>query len=158
MSTNSTGGILKCDQFLTEKELKQVYKGGDPKKGVRINVTELTEDKNIYQKGIIADIIQNKATKPMESWSILSDHVKYVQHDESDNLHNVNFDSLNYCVNEDIYRELKEQIMLKTSIEFSGVSEKLKSDYLDVYDGVYAEVISTNRFDEDTDLSTTYLG
>ena len=38
------------------------------------------------------------------------------------------------------------------------MSEKVKSDYLDVYDGVYAEVIHTNRFDEDTDLSTTYLG
>ena len=48
--------------------------------------------------------------------------------------------------------------MLKTSIDFSGVSEKVKSEYLDVYDGVYAEVINTNRFDEDTDLSTTYLG
>ena len=48
--------------------------------------------------------------------------------------------------------------MLKTSIDFSGVSEKLKLDYLDVYDGVYVEVVSTNRFDKDTDLSTTYLG
>ena len=48
--------------------------------------------------------------------------------------------------------------MLNTSIDFSGVSEKLKSDYLDVYGGVYAEVISTNSFDGDTDLSTTYLG
>ena len=38
------------------------------------------------------------------------------------------------------------------------MSEKVKSDYLDVYDGVYTEVINTNRFDEDTDLSTTYLG
>ena len=47
--------------------------------------------------------------------------------------------------------------MLKTSIDFSGVSEKLKSDYLDVYNGVYVEVISTNMFHEDTDLSTTYL-
>ena len=45
--------------------------------------------------------------------------------------------------------------MLKTSIDFSGVSEKVKSDYLDVYDGVYAEVVRTDRFDEDTDLSTT---
>ena len=34
----------------------------------------------------------------------------------------------------------------------------LKSDYLGVYDGVYAEVRSTNRFDEDMDLTTTYLG
>ena len=48
--------------------------------------------------------------------------------------------------------------MLKTSIDFSHVSEKLESDYLDVYDGVYVEVISTNRFDEDTYLSTTFLG
>ena len=73
-------------------------------------------------------------------------------------MHNLSFDSLNKHVNEDIYKELKEQEMLKTSIVFSGVSEKLKSAYLDVYNGVYAEVISTNRFDEDTDLSTTYLG
>ena len=123
-----------------------------------MNVSEVTEDENTYQKGIIADIDQKKETKPMESWSILSDHVKYVQHDESDNLHNVNFDSLNYHINEDIYKELKEQELLKASIDFSGMSEKVKSDYLDVYDGVYAKVISTNRFDEDTDLSTTYLG
>ena len=116
------------------------------------------EDENTYQKGIMADINQNRVMKPMESWSILSDHVKYVQHDESDSLHNVKFDSLNYHVNEDIYKELKEQQMLKTGIDFSGVSEKVKSDYLDVYDGVYTEIISTNRFDEDTDLSTTYLG
>ena len=47
--------------------------------------------------------------------------------------------------------------MLKTSIDFSGISEKLKSDYLDVYDGMYAEVISTNRLDEDMALSTAYL-
>ena len=61
----------------------------------------------------------------MESWSILSDHVKYVWHDESDNLHNVHFDSLNYCINEDIYKALKEQEMLKTSMDYSGVSEKV---------------------------------
>ena len=94
----------------------------------------------------------------MEEWSILSDHVKYVQHDESDTLHNLNFDPLNYHLNEDLYKELKEKEMLKTSIDFSGISEKLKSDYLDVYDGVYAEILNTNRFDEDTDLSTTNLG
>ena len=48
--------------------------------------------------------------------------------------------------------------MLKTKVNFGRNPGKLKSDYLDVYEGLYAEVISTNRFDEDTDLSTTYLG
>ena len=142
---------------MTEKQLKQLYKGTNPKKGISIKVAESTKFENTYKKGIIADIDQ-KIPKPMESWSILSDHVKYVQHDDSDILHSLNFDSLNYYANEDIYKELKEQEMLKTSIDFSGISEKLKSDYLDVYDGVYAEVISTYRFDEDTDLRTTYLG
>ena len=94
----------------------------------------------------------------MKMGSILSDHVKYVQHDESDTLHNLNFDPLNYHLNKDIYKELREKEMLKTSIDFSSILEKLISDYLDMYDGVYAEVINTNRFDEDTDLSTTYLG
>ena len=36
--------------------------------------------------------------------------------------------------------------------------KKLKAEYLDVYEGVYAKVISTVKFDEDMDLSTTYLG
>ena len=156
-NSHSTGGILKCDQYLTEKQLKQLYKGINPKKGVSIKVTEPTEAENTYQKGIVADIDPKIIQKPMESWSSLSDHVKYVKHDDSDILHNVNFDSLNYHVNEDIYKDLKEKEMLTTSIDFSGVSGKLKSDYLDVYDGVYAEVISTNRFDEDTDLCTTYF-
>ena len=39
---------------------------------MKINVTEITEDEITYQKGIIADINQNKGTKPMESWSILT--------------------------------------------------------------------------------------
>ena len=43
-------------------------------------------------------------------------------------------------------------------VDFGNNPEKLKSEYLDVYEGVYAEIVSTNRFDEDSDLSTTYLG
>ena len=31
------------------------------------------------------------------------------------------------------------------------------AEYLDVYKWVYAEIVSSNRFDEDTDLSTMYL-
>ena len=29
---------------------------------------------------------------------------------------------------------------------------------MDVYDEIYAEVVTTSRFDENVDLSTTYLG
>ena len=34
----------------------------------------------------------------------------------------------------------------------------LKSKYLDVYEGVYAEMVYANKFNENSDLSTMYLG
>ena len=96
--SNKTGGSLKHgDKFLTEKQAKHLYKEINPPKGLSIKVTEqsLPEAENTYQKGILSDIDKKKSTKQMEEWSILSDHVKYVQHDESDTLHNLNFDPLN---------------------------------------------------------------
>ena len=101
---------------------------------------------------------KGKDPTQMEDWSILSDHVNYVIHDGSGTFLNLNVDSLNYCQNKDLYKELKEKEILKASVNFGKSPEKLKSDYLDVYEGMYAEVISTDRFDEDKDLSTTYLG
>ena len=34
----------------------------------------------------------------------------------------------------------------------------MKSNYLDMYEGVHADVVYTKRFDESSDLSTAYLG
>ena len=45
-----------------------------------------------------------------------------------------------------------------THVNFGGSPDKLKSEYLDMYEGVNAEIISSDRFDKDTDLSTMYLG
>ena len=47
---------------------------------------------------------------------------------------------------------------MNVHVNFGGSLDKLRSEYLDVYEGVYAEIVSSDRFDEDTDLSTTYLG
>ena len=55
-------------------------------------------------------------------------------------------------------KELKGKELLNASVNFGGSPNKLKADYLYVYEGVCAEVISTDRFYEDTNLSTTYLG
>ena len=35
---------------------------------------------------------------------------------------------------------------------------KLHEEYLDMYEGIHSEIVSTTRFDENSDLSTTYLG
>ena len=107
---------------------------------------------------MLHDISKKKDPAHIEEWSILSDHVKYVTHGESEAFHKLTIDLMNYRQNKDLYKELKKEAMLKASVNFGRSLEKLKSDYLDVYEGVYADVISTDRFNEDTNLSTTYLG
>ena len=43
-------------------------------------------------------------------------------------------------------------------IDFGTYPDILKSKYLDAYEGVYAEMVYANKFNENSDLSTTYLG
>ena len=78
--------------------------------------------------------------------------------DGSETFHNLNIDQMNYRQEIDLYRELQEEELLNADVNFGRNPDKLKAENLDVYEGVYAEVISTDRFDEDTDLSTRYLG
>ena len=42
-------------------------------------------------------------------------------------------------------------------LDFGDIPEKLKEEYLDVYEGIQSEILSSTRFDENSDLSTTYL-
>ena len=89
----------------------------------------------------------------------MSDHVKYVKYDDGlETFHKLNVNALNYHQYKDLYWELKGKEILMVDVDFGNRPEKLKSEYLDIYEGVYAEIISTNRFDENSDLSTTYLG
>ena len=116
---------------------------------------------NAYQKALLTETENdNKKKTPtqMKEWSISSDHVKYVTSDGSDIFHNLNIDQMNYRQEIDLDKELQEEELVSADVNFGRSPEKLKAEYLDVYEGVYAEVINTDRFDEDTDLSTTNLG
>ena len=44
------------------------------------------------------------------------------------------------------------------NIDFGESPDVLKAKYMDVYGDVFAEVVTTNRFDENVDLSKMYLG
>ena len=78
--------------------------------------------------------------------------------DGSETCPKLNIDQMNYRHERDLYKELHEKELVSADVNFGRSPENIKAEYLDVYEGVYAEVISTDRFDEDTDLSTTYLG
>ena len=46
----------------------------------------------------------------------------------------------------------------RMDINFGESPNVLKDKYMDVYEDIFAEVVTTNRFDENVDLSTMYLG
>ena len=43
-------------------------------------------------------------------------------------------------------------------LDFGQMPDILKKEYLDVYEGIQSELLSTTRFDENSDSSTKYLG
>ena len=83
---------------------------------------------------------------------------KMVTSDGSETFNNLSIDQLNYRQDIDLYRELQKKELVNTDVNFGGSPDKLKAEYLDVYEGIYAEIVSSDRFDKDTDLRTMYLG
>ena len=63
---------------------------------------------------------------------------------------------LDYRQHKRLYHSLKTDKDLTIDIEFEG--NKWKEEYFDKYDGICTEISQTTKFDESTDLSTTYLG
>ena len=43
-------------------------------------------------------------------------------------------------------------------LDFDVTPNILQEEYLDVYEGIQSEVVNTMRFDENSNLSTAYLG
>ena len=43
-------------------------------------------------------------------------------------------------------------------MDFGAVLQNLQEEYLDVYEGIQSDVVSSSRFNENSDISTTYLG
>ena len=88
----------------------------------------------------------------MEQWSILCNDLNYVQHSKFNSInHTLNVRPVNrYRVKPDIGKEFKE-------IDFGTVPQNLQEEYLDMYEGIQSDIVSSSRFDENSDISTTYL-
>ena len=91
----------------------------------------------------------------MIHWSILSDLSKYVD-GSLDMAPSLTVKPLDYRQHKRLYHSLKTDKSLTVDIEFEG--EKLKEEYFERYEGIYTEISQETKFDESTDLSTTYLG
>ena len=71
---------------------------------------------------------------------------------------NLNIDTLDYRHHKELYSKLKGEERETLDIDFGMYPNILKPKYLDMYEGIYAEMVYANKFNENFDISTTYLG
>ena len=57
-----------------------------------------------------------------------------------------------------MYRRMGREEGERLNIDLGESPKVLRDKYMDVYEEVFAEVVTTNRFHENIVLSTTYLG
>ena len=66
--------------------------------------------------------------------------------------HTLNVRPVNrYKVKPDMGKEFRE-------LDFGTVPQNLQEEYLDMYEGIQSDIVGSSRFDENSDISTTYLG
>ena len=164
---SKTGGKVtyvqnKDDICLTERQADYVYEVVE--KGNMINTKTMTseitqnQDDNPYKRVVLNNIYKIPDKCPeMKNWSIFNDNIRYVQHDKM-TTQNLDFDTLDYRNHKDLYLQLEEDPLLALDIDFGLYPDVTKARYLDVYEDIYAEMVYASKFDENSDLSTTYLG
>ena len=148
-------------QFLTSYVNKKVEMG--EMNNVSTIQQEMEQEEQLskidYTSGEInpyRELIVNDAEKieplmtQMEQGSILSNNLNYIQHDK----HHMMSHNLSKYKNNPETKEEKEF----TELDFGSTPHKLCEEYLDIYEGIQSEIVNTTRFDENSDLSTTYLG
>ena len=94
----------------------------------------------------------------IEQCSILTDNIVYVKSEDRDIMNDIDIKLLDYKEHKRMYRKMNKEGGERIDVDFGESLEVMKGRYMDIYDNVYAEVVITSRFDENVDLSTTYLG
>ena len=166
-SKEKTGGKIdyiqnKETMCLTKEQTNYVYKTVEEGNIINTNMmtheTMQNQDDNPYKKVVVNKVFREEDKSPeMKNWSIFSDNVRYIQH-EPITPHKLDIDTLDYRHQKELYLKLKGEERETLDIDFGIYPNILKSKYLDIYEGVYAEMVYANKFNENSDLSTTYLG
>ena len=107
------------------------------------------------------ELIVNNAEKveplmmQMEQWSLLSNVLNYVQHGK---LHSIGCTLDVRAVNKCRHKLNTEGEIEFIEMDFGTSPLKLHEEYMDVYEVIQTEIVSATRFDQNSNLITTYLG
>ena len=148
--------MVEMDTIISIETMKQEI---EDDKMTRNRLTEEGEhiEANPYQMAILDRVSREDIkTEQMIQWSILSDLITYIDGSLcSDMIPSLTVKPLDYQQHKRLYHSLKTDKDVTTDVIFEG--DKVRDDYFDKYDGIYAEILQATRFDESTDVSTTYL-
>ena len=161
---------ISSEQCLNKEQTKQIY--DKIELGEEVKIRKLVQhntpispkqetfanDVNQYEKALSSDRNTRRSNSQMEQWSILSDNIVYVRSEDSDIMNGIDIKLIDYREHKRMYRKMGKEGRERIDIEFGESPEIMKSRYMDVYDDIYAEVVMTSRFNENVDLSMTYLG
>ena len=155
-------------QYLTRDQTKYIYKKVETGEIINMDMIqqEIEQEKqlgriddtgretNPYKEFIVTNTekIEPLMTQ-MEQLSILSNILNYVQHSRFNSMnHTLDVKAVNrHKSKPDMEREFKE-------LDFGVTPQKLQEEYMDIYEGIHSDIVSPNRFDENSDISTMYLG
>ena len=137
---------------LTEKQTDYIYKaleeGNIFNTKMMMYETMQNQDDNPYKKVVLNKVFKEEDKSPeMRNWSIFSDNVRCIQHEQM----------TPQTFNIDLYHKLKGEERETLDVDFGIYPDILRSKYLDVHEGMYAEIVHANKFNENSDLSMTYL-
>ena len=119
-------------------------------------IDDTSGETNPYQELIVinAEKVEPLMTQ-MEQWQILSNVLNYVQHGK---FHSIRHTLYTRAVNKYKYKLNTERDREFQELDFGTMQLKLCEEYMDVYEGIQSEIVSTTRFNENSNLSTMYLG
>ena len=141
-----SGGIINTDTLFQEIEQERQLSRIDDTSRETNPYKELTANNTEKIEPLLTQ---------MEQWSFLSNTLNYIQYyRHPKNYHRCGISAMNKCGKNPCIIEERDTLEL----DFDQMLDILREEYLDVYEGIHSELLSIMRFDENSDLSTTYLG
>ena len=154
--------------FLTRDQARYIYKKVKTREMINVHTVkhEIEQEKQLSRmdddSGEVnpsRELVINNAEKvemqktQMEEWSILSNLLNYVQHSKFNSMnHSLSIKPVNrYKIKPNKEKEFRE-------VDFGTSLQNLQDKYLDVYEGIQSDIVSSSRFDENSDISMAYLG
>ena len=160
-------------QYLTRDQARHMYKKGETGEIINVDMVkhEIEQEKQLSpmdddssEVNPYRELVVNNGEKiemqksQMEQWSILSISLNYVQHSRFNSMsHSLNIKPVNrYKMKPNDSPSSSEREFRE--VDFGANSQNLQTEYLDVYEGIQSDIVSSSRFDENSDISMTYLG